>query len=230
MRETPWLQALFVPDREGSLTHLLVLMRHALPMPPESSPADERLDAHERDLRLVRSASAESPRKAQELAERLSCVPAMVRARHRKIGSPLDEEELTDVIQDTLVAVWAKLDRFQGRSTLETWVYGFVVRELYKGLDRYRRAARRVDFDGSEIEAVADDEKIVDADEYRIVHDSIQTIGPPGSDIIRLKHFELLTFEQIGEQLDMPTNTVKTRYYRGVNRLRSLLRSYWRES
>lgn len=228
-KRAPWLQALFVPDREGALTHLLVFMRHALPMRLDPTPADERLKGHERDRVLVRAAASEDPRAAQQLGERLSCVPAMVRARHRKLGSPLEEEELSDIIQDTLVALWAKLDRFEGRSSLETWAYGFVVRELYKGLDRFRRAGRRVPFEESEVEAVASPADHVDEDEYRLVHRSIESIGPPGSEIIRLKHFELLTFEQIGERLEMPTNSVKTRYYRGVDRLRSLLRSYWRE-
>jgi RNA polymerase sigma-70 factor (ECF subfamily) len=191
--------------------------------------AGGRTGAHARDLALVRRAAGDDPWAAHELAERLACVPAMARSRHAKLGSPLSEDELTDVVQDTLVKLLSKLRSFEGRSSLETWAYGFVVRELYKGFDRLRRRARRVPWSEERIAELADESRSVEGDEYRVVHEQIQAIGPPGSEIIRLKHFQLLTFEQIAEELDMPLGTVKTRYYRSADRLRGLLRPHWRK-
>lgn len=224
----PWLQALFVRDSEGLRTHLLGMLRHSDSMRPETPPQGGRAAAHSRDLALARRA-INDPWAAQELAERLSCVPAMVRARHRKLGSPLSEDELTDIVQDTLVILLTKLEGFHGRSSLETWAYGFVVRELYKGFDRSKRRARRVEWNEERTADLSDDRPEVDEEEYALVHDTIQSIGPPGSEIIRLKHFQLLTFEEIAEELDMPLGTVKTRYYRSVERMRGLLRRHWRE-
>ncbi len=62
-----------------------------------------------------------------------------------------------------------------------------------------------------------------------IVVDSIHALGSPSSDIVRLRHFDGLTFAEIARELEMPTNTVKTRYYRSLGRLRTLLRPLWRE-
>ena len=42
--------------------------------------------------------------------------------------------------------------------------------------------------------------------------------------MVRLKHFEGLTFTQMGELLGLSANTVKSRYYRGICWLRRRLR------
>ena len=223
----PWIQALFVEDAVGFRTHFFGLLRHAKPMCVDTTPAAR--SAHARDLDLVRRACGDDPWAGQELADRLSCVPAMVRARHRKLGAPLSDEELKDVVQDTLVTVLSRLESFEGRSSLETWAYGFVVRELYKGFDRLRRRPRRVEWSDERSAGLVDESHTARRDDYSVVHDTIHSIGPPGSEIIRLKHFQLMTFEEIAEELEMPLGTVKTRYYRSVERLRVLLRSHWRE-
>lgn len=41
--------------------------------------------------------------------------------------------------------------------------------------------------------------------------------------MIELKQFEELTFESTAERLDISVNTARTRYYRGLNKLRTLL-------
>jgi RNA polymerase sigma factor (sigma-70 family) len=45
------------------------------------------------------------------------------------------------------------------------------------------------------------------------------------AEVIQLKFFEELTFEQIGARLALPENTVKTHFYRGIQRIRSMLTS-----
>ena len=41
--------------------------------------------------------------------------------------------------------------------------------------------------------------------------------------VLQLKHIEGLTFDQIGERLAISPNTAKTRYYRGLDKLRGRL-------
>ncbi|MEM6672992.1 MAG: sigma-70 family RNA polymerase sigma factor [Planctomycetota bacterium] len=220
-----WIQAVFLEDVERPDVHFMLLVfREA------GSEEQPRTDAsrHAEDHALVQAALSGDVRATEALASRLGCIPPMVRSLHRRFGGNLDDEDLLEVTQDVLASIWRKLDRFEGRSKLETWAYGFASRQVLKGLERARKGPRRVDW--NEEEAADLQAPVAPApDEYRAVHEHVEALGPPGSEIIRMKHFEELTFEQIGGRLDMPTNTVKTRYYRGLDRLRRVLSSAWEE-
>lgn len=185
-------------------------------------------EAHATDLELVRAALRGEPGATNALIERMGVVPAMVRSQNRKISARLTEEDLDEAAQEALLAVWGKLAAFEGRSRLETWVYGFVVREVLRARDRARRLDRSVEW-VAEAEPQGSEGPRVDPDEHGALHASLEQIEAVSARIIHLKHFDVLTFEEIGARLAMPTNTVKTRYYRGLARLRTLLRPQWRE-
>ena len=48
-------------------------------------------------------------------------------------------------------------------------------------------------------------------------------LGPPGADVIRMKYFGQMTFEEIARLQDVSPNTAKTRFYRGLVKLRAML-------
>ena len=58
---------------------------------------------------------------------------------YRMMGSPTDAE---DAVQDTLLKAWKNLDRFEGRSSLKTWLTSIATRVCLDLLES--RAARRL--------------------------------------------------------------------------------------
>ncbi|MEM9381565.1 MAG: sigma-70 family RNA polymerase sigma factor [Planctomycetota bacterium] len=224
-RYSGWIQAVFLEDVERPDVHFMILLFR-----DTRSAEHPRTDPsrHAEDHALVRAVLAGDVGATEVLASRLGCIPPMVRALHRRLGGNLIEEDLLEITQDVLTAIWRKLDRFEGRSRLETWAYGFASKQVLKGLERARMEPRRVEW--SDEDAASLQASVApSSDAYRAVHEQVEALGPPASDIIRMKHFEEQTFEQIGGRLDMPTNTVKTRYYRSLDRLRRVLSSAWRE-
>ena len=122
------------------------------------------------------------------------------------------------MVQETLCSLWRRLDSFEGLSSLETWAYRFCHLEL---LNRLRHRKRRP----PELEPREDhpvDPGPPTAFEYEHVYEALDEIGAAAR-ILRLKHFDHLTFEEIGRFLDLSTNTAKTQYYRSLNRLRTIL-------
>ena len=78
------------------------------------------------------------------------------------------------------------------------------------------RAARGVEADIHEYGAPPEPE----LGEYERLNELLDRLGPPRSEVIRLKHYEECTFEEIGRALGCSSNTAKTQYYRGLRWLR----------
>jgi RNA polymerase sigma-70 factor (ECF subfamily) len=191
-----------------------------MPSSPSSAQAGPR---HARDLELVQRAREGDERAIAELAERLACVPAMLRERHRRFGSPLSSEDLAEVEQETLAALWSKLAEFEGRAAIETWAYRFTMHELLKGTDRQRRNRRFVASSEALLEARAAPEDEEPPIEPGVLHEGLERLGPPASDVIKMRHLDELSFDEIARHCGEPVGTVKARYYRGLERLRELL-------
>jgi RNA polymerase sigma-70 factor (ECF subfamily) len=174
---------------------------------------------HAEDLELARRASAREPEALRRFAERAACVPAYLRHRAARAGFRLTPAVLDDVTQDTYLAVWRKLSSYRGESRLETWVCGFAFHQLRKHWEGCaRRGGRALD------EANEPGSPAKPPDEAReLVERALERLGPPAEDVIRLKHYEELTFESIGLRLGLSTNTTKSHYYRGLARLRGWL-------
>jgi RNA polymerase sigma-70 factor (ECF subfamily) len=161
--------------------------------------------------------------------ERMDCVASILAARNARLGRPLRDEELSDLAQDTITAVLRKLDMFAGHASLETWVFHFCEHELMNAIRRKRRQPRPVadcDREMPRDQAVTHEREPTD---FEDVYASLDRLAPEKAVVIRLKHFSGLTFPEIATQLEISTNTAKTRYYRGLEELRQLLRPRFME-
>jgi len=180
------------------------------------------------DLDLVHRAIAGDGAAIGAVLERLACVPAMLRALHRRVGAPLRADELAEVDQNALAALWTKLGGYEGRATLESWTFRFVQLELHKALDRRRRRARVALLDGDDLAELCAREESSPAFDPLILHTAIAKLGPPTSDIVSERHFGELGFEEIALRRDESVSTIKARYYRGLERLKTLLEPHLR--
>jgi RNA polymerase sigma-70 factor (ECF subfamily) len=174
------------------------------------------------DRALVRAALRGEARAIDDLLERLELVPQILASANRRMDRPLGEHDLADLAQDTLIGIWQKLDTFEGRARLDTWVYRFCFLEY---MNRMRKKGRQTRVVGMRIDAVEGAVAPHEASpgEFEGLNRGLVELGPPGADVIRMKHFENRTFREIGEILEIPANTVKTHYYRGIAWLREYL-------
>lgn len=153
---------------------------------------------------------------------RMRCVPAILRLHNARLGAILPGDELDDVVQDTLAALWKKLPGYAGDAKLETWAYRFCVLELRGALRRRRNRPRALPETAPDVQEPEAEPEVASVD-YEDLHESLARLTPAEERAVRLKHFSHLTFEEAAERLDVSPNTVKTRYYRALGRLRTFL-------
>jgi RNA polymerase sigma-70 factor (ECF subfamily) len=177
-------------------------------------------DPHARDLLLVRSALEGDRVALRALLSRLDCIARILWAVNERVPHPLVESDIEDLSQNTAMIIWRKLDRFEGRARLETWVYRIAYLEF---MNYYRKRLREdsVSHEGDAIESRLEAPSRPDGAEIEEIERAVEALDPPLPEIIRLKHHRGLTFREIGETLEISPNSAKTFYYRGIETLRA---------
>jgi len=143
-----------------------------------------------------------------------------------------DLELARELSQEAFVRAWSALERFDPRYRFSTWLFR-IAHNL--GIDQLRRrrlqtvSLYRTDSDGDEVEVVVPDadkdplghlENHALASELRQVIDGLR---PEYRELILLRHFAGLSYQEIAEFKGMPLGTVKNKLFRAHSVLRKAL-------
>lgn len=192
----------------------------------DGAPAPAASCLHEADLRLARNALADRGGARREFAQRMQCVPRFLSAINARIGRPFGDAELEDLTQETLVEIWRRLDSYAGLASLQTWAYRFCQQVLSSRLRANRRRPSNVELDPA-AHAEGDSRSSLD---YEQLYAALDRLDGDAASIVRQRHFEKLTFEEISIRLSRPQSTTKVVYQRALERLREILGPVRRES
>ncbi len=190
---------------------------------------EPKLVPHPEDVELARRAKSGDPDALHAFVDRMLCVRRFHVRKNEQLGRPLGPEELEDSIQDTLFELWNKLEDYEGRAPLEGWAYRFSILQVIARIRRKDFLPRPLTDFGDHAPQPAD-RKRGDAYRFEQLYRSIERVGPPGSDIIRMRMLEQRSFEEIAASYGSPVNSIKTRFYRAMTRLRDLYPAQEREA
>lgn len=137
----------------------------------------------------------------------------------RRLADPDGADELT---QETFLALLRAAPRYRPTALFRTYLYAIAL-NLLRG---YRRkAAFRAVFHGSgEGREPAARETL---DSEVILRDALGRLERVDREILMLREFEQLSYAEIGELLELPLNTVRSRLFRARMALREMLSSRW---
>lgn len=185
------------------------------------------------DVELVRRALDGDAAARRDLEDRLARLPDLVRACHARMRRPLRPEDVDDVVQDVSLAVCRRLGDFRGSAQLETWIYGIARLAILTRLQGLRRERLRWSRRSPLSEDLHDDPDAAvrpdDSGMRRQVADGLRAAGGTVERIVRHRHLDGESFGEIGRRLRLPEATVKSRYYRGLPRIKRALSRVWSE-
>lgn len=146
-----------------------------------------------------------------------------------------DAEEARDISQDVFLQVYRTLGRFEGRSSLKTWIYRIVVNQC-RNRQRWWRRRRRDRACSIETLTPADEARITAAgaadgpfeavrrgEQARRVQAALLGLSFEHRAILLLREVECLSCEDIASALGLPQGTVKSRLARAREALRRRL-------
>ena len=204
-------------------------LRLEAPSPVErgdAGSADAGAASHGRDLDLARAALAGSPEARTEFVQLMTCVPRFLAVINVRFGRPLADDQLEDAVQETLVEIWRRLDSYAGHAALKTWAHRFCQQVLSNRLRSVRLRPRMRGLGGID----APSGRLPSSLDYEHVHRALEMVDVLGARIVRHRHFDHLTFSEIGQKLGIPASTAKMHHQRALARLREILEPLRKEA
>jgi RNA polymerase sigma-70 factor (ECF subfamily) len=147
-----------------------------------------------------------------------------------------DAEEARDLSQEVFLQVFRTLGRFEGRSSLRTWIYRIVVNQCRNRQRFWRRRRRGQSCPIDELEAAGSEQLVAPpgaggspyeaaqrAERARRVQAALERISFDHRAVLLLKEVEEMSCEEIAGTLGLPEGTVKSRLARAREALRRAL-------
>ena len=132
------------------------------------------------------------------------------------VGNATDAE---DVLQETFAGAFQAMPDFEGRSSVRTWLSRILVKQAAKWCRR-RKVRRTVVLDASAPGPSPEQGLRID------VLGALETLSPEHREVIALREFQGMSYEEIAEVLGVPRGTVESRLFRARQELRDRLRAY----
>lgn len=146
-----------------------------------------------------------------------------VKAYMARMGG--DGQLAEELMQETMIAVWNKADRFDpAKGSVSTWIFT-IARNLR--IDGFRRE-KRPDFDPDDPAFVPDDVAPADAEldarqASEQLHQAIAALPVEQAALLKLSFFEDQSHSTIATRLNLPLGTVKSRMRLAFDKLRAAL-------
>lgn len=142
-------------------------------------------------------------------------------------------DDALDLVQETFLRAYEKLDHFHGESSFFTWVYRIGVNLALSG--RRRKRPRLVSLDaspgGATLDPPADPDEtdpslpLERAERERLVQEALDALAPDHRAVVVMKEFDGLRYEEIAGVLNVPVGTVRSRLHRARCDLKLRLRA-----
>lgn len=137
-----------------------------------------------------------------------------------------DKELSMDLTQEIFISVLQSIEFYSSaKSSFKTWLYRIASNKVidYFRSSNYKHFAKAADIETLRF-ILADDENVEISVENKLalqeVMERISLFDFEIQQILRLKFFSDKTFSEIGEILSLSENTVKTKYYTAIKKLR----------
>src|ERR1051325_171360 len=149
-------------------------------------------------------------------------------------------EDVEELCQDVFLSVVRNLVDFKGGSRLQTWIFRIAANKARDHRDKVRAAKRGgghvpLSLHAEDPEtgptlappssAPGPDGQLLNHEQAALVHVALGGLGEPCREIIELRYFGDLSYEELGRTLDLNEKTVSSRLSKCLDKLEELWRT-----
>jgi len=156
-----------------------------------------------------------------------------------QLSSDFTREDTEEICQEVFLSVIKNLDSFHGESRFQTWLFRIAANKARDYREK-RGAAKRGGGQMPEslqaedpetglapdppANAAAPDEFLMNLEQADAVHGALERLGEPCREIIELRYFGDLSYDELSATLNLNPKTVSSRLSKCLDRLEELMR------
>jgi RNA polymerase sigma-70 factor (ECF subfamily) len=156
-----------------------------------------------------------------------------------QFATDLSREDVEEICQEVFLSAVGNIESFRGGSRLQTWLFRIAVNKAHD----YRERKQAVKRGAGQITLSLQDEDpetglaldppspvpppdlaLLNAEHSNLVHDALAQLARPCREIIELRYFGELSYDEIGVTLELNPKTVSSRLSKCLDRLETTLR------
>lgn len=156
-----------------------------------------------------------------------------------QLGSDFTREDVEEISQEVFLSVIRNLESFHGASQFQTWLFRIAANKARDYRER-RNAGKRgggqtpISLQAEDPEsgltidppstAPTPDATLMTAEKIGLVHEALGQLGEPCREIVELRYFGDLSYEEISSTLELNAKTVSSRLSKCLDRLEEIAR------
>ncbi len=145
-----------------------------------------------------------------------------------------NKDHAPDILQDIFIKAWKNLDGFdQDKASFKTWIFTITKNTItdflrkkkslvFSQLEKYDEEEKSFS-DNIEDTELLPDKMLMELEDKESLNKTLDKLRDNYKEILMLHYQEDMTFEEIGEVLNKPPNTVKSQHRRAIIELRENL-------
>ncbi len=164
--------------------------------------------------------------------------PVLLRYIHRM--TRVSREEAEDLLQEIFIKVYRNLNGFDQNLKFSTWVYRIAHNEIISQYRKKRQSRLSVELDADEKEtrSIAGfltgtlnvESQYLDREKANTVRAALGELPPKYRDVLVLRYFEEMSYEEISDILRKPPGSIATLINRAKEKFKKIAERYQLES
>lgn len=157
-----------------------------------------------------------------------------------QLSHDFNQDDVEEICQEIFLSVIKGIGSFHGRSQFQTWLFRIAVNKA-RDFRQHRQAAKRGGGkDPISLQAEAEDGRteldppssnpgpdavLMAAEKAALIQASLQQLGEPCREIIELRYFGDLSYEELSAELELNPKTVSSRLSKCLDRLEQIVKT-----
>jgi len=162
-----------------------------------------------------------------------------------QVSSSFTSEDVEEICQETFLTVIKSLNTFQGNCQFQTWLFRVAANKAHDYIQKQRAAKRGGgqktlslnapmngdDPDGFILDppssAPGPDRVLVGTEDASLITRSLEELGDPCREVIELRYFADLSYDEIAAELQLNPKTVSSRLSKCLDKLEGVAAKYF---